>query len=155
MLFKIILLHLWLVILLKFQNSEGNALLQDVKHQTMIGRLSKRTATEVHSCSNMVYCQGKLLDTVQKHKLYTDSKTFVDMTQINDEKTTLANFEALMTATANNPTKEQVQKFVDENFVFLLESVSIVMNITTKLKLNGLKGKLDSNRLQSKSSFLG
>lgn len=117
--------QLWLLIVLKFSYFEANALpKKDVKHQTMVGRLSQRTITKVQSCPNMVYCQGDLLDTVQRNQLYNDSKTFVDMTQINDENTTLANFEALMASTGNNPTKEQVQTFVNENFVFLLESVS-------------------------------
>lgn len=141
-----IILQLWLLIFLKFSHLEANAL-KNVKHEMMVGRVSKTTVTEVHSCSNMVYCQGDLLDTVQRHKLYNDSKTFVDMTQINDENTTLANFEALMSSTGNNPTKEQVQAFVDENFVFLLESVSIVLECFYQIPIDLLeqKGELDAN----------
>ncbi|ERL91838.1 hypothetical protein D910_09163 [Dendroctonus ponderosae] len=90
----------------------------------MVGRRAKRATEEVHSCSSMVYCQGDLLDTVQKQELYADSKTFVDMSQRNDESVTLANFQAMMASTNNTPSKDDVQKFVDDNFVFENETES-------------------------------
>ena len=31
------------------------------------------------SCSSKLYCQGKLLDTIQRSGIFKDSKTFVDM----------------------------------------------------------------------------
>lgn len=97
---------------------------QKIETATIVGRRAKRATEEVHSCSSMVYCQGDLLDTVQKQKLYADSKTFVDMSQINEENVTLANFQAMMASTNNNPAKEDVQKFVHDNFVFENETVS-------------------------------
>lgn len=48
--------------------------------------------------------------------LYPDSKTFVDLHMRYDEETTLDNFEQLMAASNRNPSREQLQKFVDENF---------------------------------------
>lgn len=69
------------------------------------------------SCDSLVYCQGDLLDTVQRAKIFNDSKTFVDMGQVNPMNETLANFEKLINNTNNNPTKKEVQEFVEENFV--------------------------------------
>ncbi|ENN70552.1 hypothetical protein HUJ04_007985 [Dendroctonus ponderosae] len=68
------------------------------------------------SCNSLVYCQGSLLDTVQRARIFSDSKTFVDMSQINTEEITLRNFNALLAQTNNNPTKAEVAQFVQENF---------------------------------------
>ncbi|XP_050309911.1 trehalase-like [Anthonomus grandis grandis] len=93
------------------------------KATTLVGRMAVRAETPlVHSCDDLVFCQGTLLDTVQKHKLYSDSKTFVDMTQKNDPNVTLANFEKMMTDKLNSPTKSDVQTFVQENFEFVNET---------------------------------
>lgn len=69
------------------------------------------------SCDSLVYCQGELLDTVQSSKIFSDSKTFVDMSQVNPVNKTLDNFNKLMNSTNNNPTRDEVEKFVEENFV--------------------------------------
>lgn len=69
------------------------------------------------SCDSKIYCQGELLSTVQLFKLFDDSKTFVDLIQVNDANQTLNNFNDLMYSTNNNPTKEQVEQFVKDNFV--------------------------------------
>lgn len=68
-------------------------------------------------CKSPVYCQGELLKTVQLAAIYKDSKTFVDLYQSYDENITLANFETMMRATDNNPSKEDVAKFVNDNFL--------------------------------------
>jgi len=68
------------------------------------------------SCDSEVYCQGPLLDTIQRARLYSDSKTFVDMSQVNSEKVTLANFKQLMANTSNNPSKQDLEKFISTNF---------------------------------------
>ncbi|XP_066246695.1 trehalase-like [Euwallacea similis] len=68
------------------------------------------------SCDSKVYCQGLLLDTVQRARLYNDSKTFVDMSQVNNEDVTLRNFDNLLLATNNSPTRKDIQNFVKENF---------------------------------------
>ncbi|XP_044253279.1 trehalase-like [Tribolium madens] len=71
---------------------------------------------DLPSCDSKVYCQGNLLHTVQMAKIFNDSKTFVDMKMVNDEKTTLANFDKFWSDTNQNPSKDQVRKFVNENF---------------------------------------
>lgn len=73
-------------------------------------------ADEAQSCDSEVYCQGRLLDTVQRARIYPDSKTFVDLNQINNEDVTLENFNSLMRETNNTPSKEQIQNFVSKNF---------------------------------------
>ncbi|XP_046959382.1 uncharacterized protein LOC124529618 [Vanessa cardui] len=68
------------------------------------------------SCSKPVYCNSQLLHYVQMSKIYPDSKTFVDLQMRNDENSTLAAFDVLLTETNNNPTKEQIKTFVNEHF---------------------------------------
>ncbi|XP_076265432.1 trehalase-like [Rhynchophorus ferrugineus] len=53
---------------------------------------------------------------VQMARIYSDSKTFVDLSQINSEDVTLENFDELMRQTDNNPTREQLQDFLARNF---------------------------------------
>ncbi|XP_058797817.1 trehalase-like [Phymastichus coffea] len=67
-------------------------------------------------CHSPIYCQGELLKTVQLAEIEPDSKTFVDYSQKNDEEVTLANFQKLMKATNNAPSKDQIRNFVKENF---------------------------------------
>ncbi|KAJ8927272.1 hypothetical protein NQ314_020275 [Rhamnusium bicolor] len=74
-------------------------------------------AQTLQSCDSMVYCQGKLLDVVQRAGIFQDSKTFVDMMQINPSTLTLTNFENLQKETDNNPTIKQIRKFVKDNFI--------------------------------------
>uniref|UniRef100_A0A0C9RBN1 Trehalase n=1 Tax=Fopius arisanus TaxID=64838 RepID=A0A0C9RBN1_9HYME len=63
-----------------------------------------------------IYCQGELLKTVQLAGIFNDSKTFVDLYQINDPSVTLANFEKMMEATNRKPNRAQVAQFVAQNF---------------------------------------
>ncbi|KAL6424638.1 hypothetical protein ACFW04_009967 [Cataglyphis niger] len=64
-----------------------------------------------------VYCEGPLLKTVQLAGIFNDSKTFVDLYQLNDPNVTLNNFNILMKATNNSPNRSEVATFVAENFV--------------------------------------
>ncbi|KRT85218.1 hypothetical protein AMK59_227, partial [Oryctes borbonicus] len=68
------------------------------------------------TCDSLVYCQGELLHTIQMARLYDDSKTFVDKSMLNDVNTTLTKFYELMNDTGGDPSKEQLQTYVDENF---------------------------------------
>ncbi|CAG5051707.1 unnamed protein product [Parnassius apollo] len=68
------------------------------------------------SCSKPVYCNSKLLHYVQLARIYPDSKTFVDLQLRNDENTTLKAFDELLDQTNQNPTKDQIQAFVDQYF---------------------------------------
>lgn len=78
--------------------------------------ISTASTEDIPSCASLVYCQGPLLDTVQKAQLFPDSKTFVDMKMKNDVATTLRNFEKMMVETDNKPAKDDVRQFVTENF---------------------------------------
>lgn len=67
-------------------------------------------------CDSKVYCEGPLLKTVQLAGIFNDSKTFVDLYQLHDPDVTVNNFNALMNATNNSPSRNQVATFVQENF---------------------------------------
>lgn len=57
-------------------------------------------------CTHPIYCQGELLATIQKSKIFNDSKTFVDMPLRYDVETVLRNFQ----------NRESIEKFLVENF---------------------------------------
>ncbi|KAK0162248.1 hypothetical protein PV327_008600 [Microctonus hyperodae] len=67
-------------------------------------------------CDSKIYCNGELLKTVQLAKIFPDSKTFVDHYQLQDPDVTMANFAAFMTATNGKPNRNEIAKFVEENF---------------------------------------
>ncbi|XP_973891.2 trehalase [Tribolium castaneum] len=73
-------------------------------------------AQDLPSCESKIYCQGKLLDTIQMARLFDDSKTFVDMALKNSEETVLENFDKLLQDTDNNPSKDDLEQFLEENF---------------------------------------
>ncbi|XP_078034022.1 trehalase [Augochlora pura] len=77
-----------------------------------IGRVNNKA----RDCNSTIYCTGPLLQTVQLAGIFRDSKTFVDLRQIHDPEETLANFNNLMNATNNKPSRSQVDQFVKENF---------------------------------------
>nr|ACP28173.1 soluble trehalase [Locusta migratoria manilensis] len=65
---------------------------------------------------SQIYCQGSLLDTVQKSKIYSDDKTFVDMKQKKSSQEILSDFQTLMDSTNGSPSQEQIRNFVSEHF---------------------------------------
>ncbi|XP_076233763.1 trehalase [Calliopsis andreniformis] len=67
-------------------------------------------------CESKIYCDGLLLETIQRLRVFHDSKTFVDLSQLHDPEITLNNFYILMNATNNNPTREQATQYINENF---------------------------------------
>ncbi|CAH0398060.1 unnamed protein product [Chilo suppressalis] len=67
------------------------------------------------SCNKAIYCDSELLHHVQMARLYPDSKTFVDLHMRDSEEVILADFRKLLNET-ENPTKEQLQAFVDKHF---------------------------------------
>lgn len=74
------------------------------------------TAT-IESCESEIYCKGDLLHTFQlTNKVYKDSKSFVDLSQINSAAVTLANFKTLMSKTNNKPTVTDIKAFLKNNF---------------------------------------
>ncbi|XP_063825247.1 uncharacterized protein LOC135074796 [Ostrinia nubilalis] len=68
------------------------------------------------SCEKPVYCDSELLHHVQTSSVFPDSKTFVDLHMLADPETILEEFDQLLNETNNNPTKEQLQRFVESNF---------------------------------------
>ena len=63
-------------------------------------------------CDSPIWGSGSLLDTIQRAKLFKDSKTFVDLKLKHPESTVCANFRKLQ----NPPTREDLSNFVKENF---------------------------------------
>ncbi|KAI4456205.1 trehalase [Holotrichia oblita] len=69
------------------------------------------------TCDSLIYCHGQLLHTIQMAGLYEDSKSFVDKSLKYNVSTTLRTFNKLMSDTDQNPSKEQLLDFVNENFL--------------------------------------
>ncbi|XP_044759539.1 trehalase-like [Coccinella septempunctata] len=70
----------------------------------------------IPSCDSHIYCQGELLDTVQRAKIFPDSKTFVDQRMLYDESVIFENFQQLMNTSDNRPSRDQIRTFVQSNF---------------------------------------
>ncbi|XP_050295074.1 trehalase-like [Anthonomus grandis grandis] len=70
----------------------------------------------IQSCDSHIYCQGKLLDTVQRSRIFSDSKTFVDMSLNSSPELILQSFDNFMNSTNNSPTKEELLEFVNIHF---------------------------------------
>ncbi|CAH0579004.1 unnamed protein product [Chrysodeixis includens] len=68
------------------------------------------------SCSRPVYCDSNLLHHVQMARIFNDSKTFVDLVMNYDEAKTLHDFDVLLNETDQNPSKKQLEAFVDQYF---------------------------------------
>ncbi|XP_065159309.1 trehalase-like [Atheta coriaria] len=79
---------------------------------------NKQVKTIPPSCESKIYCQGNLLHTIQMAALFNDSKHFVDMSMNADEDVILKNFDVFMKENNQEPTKEQVEQFVNDNFSF-------------------------------------
>lgn len=75
-------------------------------------------------CDSKIYCTGELLKTIQLATIFPDSKTFVDLHQLNDPEVTLSNFYRLMNATNNKPSRSQLTRYVNENFASSNELVN-------------------------------
>ncbi|ORY93580.1 Six-hairpin glycosidase-like protein [Syncephalastrum racemosum] len=82
------------------------------------------------TCDSPIYCDGPLLKTVQLAALYPDSKTFVDKPTSKPLNDVLSAFNAL----GDNPSKDKVQSFVNDNF--LEEGTELrPVNLTVKADL--------------------
>ena len=75
-----------------------------------INRMTK--AHNIKQCRSKIYCNGDLLQTVQRSGLFPDSKTFVDMPSRHTEARVLAAFKKL----GKNPRLNAVRAFVTEHF---------------------------------------
>nr|WPB08679.1 trehalase 1 [Cacopsylla chinensis] len=68
------------------------------------------------SCSSQIYCQGDLLDAIQRGKVFpNDSKTFVDRKLKYSESEVLAKYQTLL-KNSPNPDNATLTNFVNENF---------------------------------------
>ena len=65
---------------------------------------AEHVSSEVPPCASNIYCHGPLLHTVQMTKLFTDSKTFVDMPMREHPDVVYQAFLAL----PPNPSDEEV-----------------------------------------------
>lgn len=68
------------------------------------------------SCDRRVYCNSELLHHVQMARLFHDSKTFVDQHMLQDEESTLQDFQNLLDQTNKNPSRDQLSEFVNSHF---------------------------------------
>lgn len=68
------------------------------------------------SCNRPVYCKSNLLHYVQMSRIFSDSKTFVDLHMKKDENSTITAFDELLKNTNNSPTNEQIKEFLDNYF---------------------------------------
>ncbi|VDD87297.1 unnamed protein product [Enterobius vermicularis] len=73
---------------------------------------------ETNSKNWFIYCSGRLLEAVNIHKIFNDSKTFVDMPMKYDANETLAAFNELFgDVPLENIPKEDLIKFLDTYFL--------------------------------------
>ncbi len=63
-------------------------------------------------CDSEIWGAGKLIDTVQRARLFSDSKAFVDLKLLHSEELVISNFKSL----SESPSKEELEAFVKENF---------------------------------------
>jgi alpha,alpha-trehalase len=75
-----------------------------------LAALARAAFDQAGSCK--VFCQGPLLDAVQRAHIFEDSKHFVDMPMVYDPETTLAAFEKI--EDKNDPSA--IRDFVAEYF---------------------------------------
>jgi len=76
------------------------------------GIASGKTIERPEACK--VFCEGPLLDAVQKAHIFPDSKHFVDMPMVYDADTTLMAFEQLPNKSDANAIRDFVfQYFTD------------------------------------------
>ncbi|XP_053996141.1 trehalase-like [Hylaeus anthracinus] len=89
----------------------------------------RHASVKATDCDSPIYCTGELLKTIQLFccpEIFPDSKTFVDLHQLNEPEVTLANFHDLMRATNNKPNRTQLLEYIHTNF----ESANELVNWT-------------------------
>lgn len=67
-------------------------------------------------CSSEIYCYGRIIDSVMSNHIFNDSKTYVDLKLKQPPEETLKLFDLFMAKFNNQPTKDQLQAWVEENF---------------------------------------
>ncbi|CAG0909517.1 unnamed protein product [Cyprideis torosa] len=69
----------------------------------------------VESCDSVIFCEGRILDTVARAHIFNDSIEFVKMSLKFDAEVVIEHFDDLPGA-PGNISKETLRKFVDDNF---------------------------------------
>jgi neutral trehalase len=64
------------------------------------------------ACTSRIYCQGPILDMIQRSGIFKDSKTFVDMPTNVPEDVVLKNFQEL----PHNATRVELDEFIYKHF---------------------------------------
>lgn len=82
-----------------------------------------RTNFNIYLICSDIFCQGKLLKTVQEARIFDDSKTFVDMKLKHPPNETIQRFNKFMSQHNDKPSKKNISQFV---------SVSIRRNLSKK-----------------------
>jgi len=82
----------------------------------MVGWLFECVPTYFFFFCSEVYCHGRLLHTVQMAQLFDDSKTFVDMKLKLKPTETIERFEDFMLQNNDQPTRKQIEEFVNDHF---------------------------------------
>ena len=85
------------------------------KHAISAALVTTRNAVAA-SCESPIYCNSKLLSTIQNSGIFPDSKTFVDMKMRKTVFETVLNFNALMRAYDDEPSREVLESFVRDHF---------------------------------------
>lgn len=82
----------------------------------VVNGLSLVFAKNIESCDHKIFCQGKLLHTVQMSGIFKDSKTFVDHSLKYSVNKTISDFNKFMSNQKDDPSKESIKKFVNDYF---------------------------------------
>ncbi|KAJ1372981.1 hypothetical protein KIN20_035299 [Parelaphostrongylus tenuis] len=75
---------------------------------------SSKSELLVFAMKKKIFCEGSLLDAVQRANLFADCKHFVDMPLKHDAETTLVRWEALRAA--GPVSVERLREFIEEYF---------------------------------------
>lgn len=71
---------------------------------------------ESNSNNSFIYCSGKLLEAAMFHRLYEDSKTFVDKPLKASPQEVIEEFETRFPMSVPEIDRGELQRFVDEFF---------------------------------------
>nr|XP_022907571.1 trehalase-like [Onthophagus taurus] len=74
--------------------------------------------TVAAGCESPIYCNGKLLTTIQNSGMFVDSKTFVDMKMKKTVFETVGAFHSLMYQYEDEPSREVLESFVRDHFEY-------------------------------------
>nr|CDJ94140.1 Glycoside hydrolase domain containing protein [Haemonchus contortus] len=79
---------------------------------------SPKSELLIFAMKKKIFCEGSLLDTVQRSNIYSDCKHFVDMSLKHDAETTLVRWEALRSAGPVTPDRLRIQTIVPSHLLY-------------------------------------